>query len=433
MKAIGIDIGTTTISGAVLDMESRQVLHAETVSNGSFITTKYEWEKIQDTEKILKTAKGLLDKLLEEYPEAERIGLTGQMHGMVYLNQEGKSISPLYTWQDGRGSLPEFGGKALTDLVNEEYGIKVSSGYGLLTHLYQQRKKQIPSGSVSLCTIADYFGMYLTGRRKPLLHTSNGASLGFFSVEQGCFLEEKLLEAGVDTEVLPEVTEELEVLGVYHGIPVTVAIGDNQASFLASVGMEKNTILINMGTGGQLSVLSDQYFEAEGIESRPFVKGRYLLVGASLCGGRAYAILERFFRSYAAAAGLGDASQYALMAGLAARGVNKEDSMEVTTTFSGTRSCPEQRGSIRNLSEKNFTPEGLTAGVLKGMAGELYRMYLDIQRGTEIHAERLVASGNGIRKNPVLQDIFRQMFQAELELAPYEEEAACGAAISSAL
>lgn len=50
---------------------------------------------------------------------------------------------------------------------------------------------------------------------------------------------------------------------------------------------------MNMGTGGQISVLTDQYFETEGIEAS-ISWGKYLLVGASLCGGKAYALLENF-------------------------------------------------------------------------------------------------------------------------------------------
>ena len=102
----------------------------------------------------------------------------------------------------------------------------------------------------------------------------------------------------MDTIRLPEICEDMEVLGMYKDIPVTVAIGDNQASFLGAAGSENNTLLVNMGTGGQISVLTDQYFETEGIEARPFLGGKYLLVGASLCGGKAYALLENFFRSF---------------------------------------------------------------------------------------------------------------------------------------
>lgn len=182
-----------------------------------------------------------------------------------------------------------------------------------------------------------------------------------------------------------------------------------------------------MGTGGQISVLSPNYFEVPGIEARPITEGNYLLVGASLCGGRAYAILERFLRSCVGT----DESQYEKMEQLARAGQQQKDRMKVNTTFNGTRVHPELRGSILNVSEENFTPEGLVYGVLEGMAAELYEMFRVIQKGTGIQAEHLIASGNGLRRNPVLQEICSDMFGATLTLADYREEAACGAAVSS--
>lgn len=430
MKAIGIDIGTTTISAVVLDTEKEQVLEAKTIQNGSFISTEREWERIQDPSVIIGKARAVLDEFLERYPEVGSIGLTGQMHGIVYVDREGNCLSPLYTWQDQRGNLPEFDGKPLTVSIKEMCGESVSTGFGLVTHIYQSRKEMVPEQAVSICTIPDYLGMVLTERKHPLLHTSMAASLGFFDGKSGEFRREILEQLEIDSAILPKVTEEFAVLGRYHGRPVTVALGDNQAGFLGSVGLKEGTVLLNMGTGGQISVLSGQYFEAEGIEARPLLKDQFILVGSSLCGGRAYAILEKFFRTYAAAAGAGEESQYEIMKRLAAKGPG-ENPMQVITAFNGTRANPDLRGSIVNLSEDNFTPEGLVYGVLTGMAGELYDMFKIIQKGTGIKAARLVASGNGVRKNEVLQHIFEEMFGVGLELASYEEEAACGAAMSS--
>ena len=61
MKAIGIDIGTTTISGVVVEVDERRhstVIEARTIQNGSFIGTSNVWERIQDAEKIIQKAKG---------------------------------------------------------------------------------------------------------------------------------------------------------------------------------------------------------------------------------------------------------------------------------------------------------------------------------------------------------------------------------------
>lgn len=431
MKIIGIDIGTTTISTVVMNEDGRSVIEAKTIQNGSFIQTDNEWERIQDVSVIVEKAKAVLDAMLERYSDVVSIGLTGQMHGILYTDREGRCISPLYTWQDGRGnqSLDESG-ISLTEWIYDKCGVRTASGYGMVTHIYNRRKHLIPEKAVSLCTVPDYLGMVLTGRKTPLLHLSNAASLGFFDTEKGCFLEKELFLAGADLEILPEITGEIEVLGEYRGIPVLVGIGDNQASYLSSVGMQEGGVLLNMGTGGQISVLSEKYFSAPGIEARPFIDGKYLLVGASLCGGRAYAILESFFRTYMEAAGCSTGRQYDLMDRLAAEGAMKEDKMQVDTAFSGTRADPAKRGGIWNISEDNFTPAGMVYGVLHGMSRELYDMYRLIKDGTGIEVKYLVASGNGYRRNEMLQKISSEMFHAELVLAAYNEEAACGAAVS---
>lgn len=434
MKLIGIDIGTTTISGVVLDKEAGAVIASKTVDNGSFIETSRAWEKIQEVSVMVARAKEILDELLAQHPDVSAIGLTGQMHGILYTDSGGRCVSPLYTWQDGRGGLPVNADAAdntvLAEEVRRKTGMEIAAGYGLLTHLYNQRHGEVPEGAASICTVSDYFGMVLTGQRHPLMHVSNAASLGFFDCERLRFDREALQRLDMDGAQLPEVTADFAVLGQYRGIPVGVALGDNQASFLGSAGFQKNVLLVNMGTGGQISMMTDYYVQIPGIETRPFNKETYLLVGASLCGGRAYAILETFFRSYAAAfSGQEVPPQYEVMERLARS--EQENTLNVSTLFAGSRAEPELRGNITNICEDNFTPGQLICGVMRGMARELYEMYRKIADSTGSRAELLIASGNGLRKNMLLRDIFSEMFQAELRLARFEEEAACGAALAA--
>lgn len=433
MKAIGIDIGTTNISTVVVNTDTGKLIQSRTIPNDSFICTQHHWERLQDASCIINKTKALLDELLAQHCDIDLIGLTGQMHGILYLDLAGSCISPLYTWQDGRGNLAEFEGKTLVEELSEKYRISIASGYGLVTHLYESRKGHLPVQSASICTIADYFGLVLTGKKSPLLHVSMAASLGFFDVRSNTFHTEILRQAGMDPSLLPEVTESIAILGTYRNIPVTVAIGDNQASFLGAAGTEKQVLLLNMGTGGQISVLSDQYMEAEGIEARPFLQENYLLVGASLCGGRAYATLEKFFRAYLYAATGQEEPQYDVMERLAKKDLTASDPLTVVTTFSGTRAQPQLRGSIGNIGEDNFTPEALVFGVLQGMAQELFDLYQKIYSITGIRPVHLIASGNGLRKNKSLQEIFSRMFQAPLTLASYEEEAAYGAALAGTI
>ena len=442
MQTIGIDIGTTTISGVVLEKNGTQkprILKAKTIENGSFLTTTKDWERIQDAEKIVKKSRQMLDDFLDRYPEVEKIGLTGQMHGIVYIDKEGTSVSPLYTWQDARGSLCEENNGSLTEEIQKTCNVQVPSGYGMVTHIYNLRHHLIPDTAVSFCTIMDYFGMRLTGRKKVREHASNAAGVGFFDAQKNVFMTEELYKMGVEEQWLPQVCTGIEALGSYRDRIVTTAIGDNQASFLGAAGNENNTLLVNMGTGGQISVLSDQYFTAEGIEARPFLHGTYLLAGASLCGGKAYALLEKFFRELVKEATGQEKPLYKTLEKLAGDGkascTGKEtkQKLQIETTFDGTRVHPEQTGSITNLSADNFTPAAFVYGTLEGMSRELYQRYQTIQNGTGIQIKRMIGSGNGLRKNPVLCEIAEEMFGVKLVLAECEEEAATGAALSSML
>ena len=107
MQTVGIDIGTTTISGVVLEKNGTQkprILKAKTIENGSFLTTTKDWERNQDAEKIVKKSRQMLDDFLDEYPEVEKIGLTGQMHGL-YRQRRKMRQSTVYLGGCERKSL----------------------------------------------------------------------------------------------------------------------------------------------------------------------------------------------------------------------------------------------------------------------------------------------------------------------------------------
>ena len=111
----------------------------------------------------------------------------------------------------------------------------IYGGDGLVTHYYNNIMGQMSTAAVGLCTIADYLGMVLTGRTKPLIHSSNAASLGLFDVKNNKFIEEAFRKLNLNVQILPNVTEDFQIIGTYRDIPECVAIGDNEASFLGAV------------------------------------------------------------------------------------------------------------------------------------------------------------------------------------------------------
>lgn len=431
MKSVGIDIGTTTISIVVMDISSLTVIRKYTIENNSFLTAEHPWERIQDVQTIIGKTRAALEIILSSFDNISAIGLTGQMHGIVYVDRSGKAVSPLYTWQDGRGNQPDFSGRSICDILAEDYGISAATGYGMVTYLYHCRNRLIPPNAASFCTIADYLGMELTGRTDPLIHISQAAGLGLYDHDNQVFLRDILVENGASPELVPQITSEMEKLGTFRGIPVSVSLGDNQASFLGSVRDGENTVLVNVGTGAQISVLSHHHYEGHGIEARPLSKDSYLLVGATICGGAAYAALEQFFRSYAAAAGAPDTPQFEVMNGLLEQQADPTQAWTVKTTFLGTRENPSDTGSISDIRIANFHPAALIRGTLNGMAKELYDLYCVLREHAGISRSKLVAAGNGVRRNEHLQSILSDLFALPITVEQDEEEAAFGAAISA--
>lgn len=429
MLTIGIDIGTTTICFVVVDSHNK-IAESITLPNDSALEALCSWEHLQDPERIYQLVISELESMLKKYPDVSAIGLTGQMHGILYVDGKGEAVSPLYTWQDERGNIIEEG-ESLVERLKEVTSAPVATGYGLVTHIWNLQHELVPSKAEKICTIADYVGMKLTGRKSPLLHVSNAASLGFFDVQNRCFLIDELASLGVKETVLPSVSSRVENIGCYRNIPVKVAVGDNQASVKGSIGIEERSILLNVGTGSQISVIVKEYIEIPGIEIRPYLDDKYLLVGAALCGGKSYAILEKFLREWAVISGAPDEKQYDFMlqVGWQAYKNKCESPLKVQTTFQGTREKPSLAGSILQIREENFTPGNLILGFIEGMIDELYEMYDKMIQSAEFQGIILVGSGNGMRRNPLMQEIAKEKFGMNLGLPSCTEEAAFGAAI----
>lgn len=426
MNVIGLDIGTTTICGIAVDAVSGELLRSVTLDNDSFIEGK-PFEKIQSPEIIIEKVNKLAAELFAEFAPVCAVGITGQMHGIVYTDANGKAVSPLYTWQDGSGNQPYENG-TYASVLSKITGYSVASGFGAATCFYHAKNGLIPPSAVKLCTIHDYAAMTLTGRKTPLMHSSDAASFSLFDIENGCFDKAAIEKAGLDFSLFPDVTCDFDAVGEYNGVPVCVAIGDNQASFIGSVRTMEGCALVNMGTGGQISMLTELKKAPDNMEIRPLCSGKNILVGCSLCGGRAFAVLADFFSACLQMAGCEKPDNiYKFMDAALESADESAQPLVVSTKLCGTRSDPEQRGSVTNLGVDNFTPAALMNGFLGGMVSEITEMIEPI--GFE--ATSLVGSGNGLRKNLPLRRRFSEALGAQMQIPLHREEAAFGAVLTA--
>ena len=286
MKAIGLDIGTTTVCAIVLDAENGEVVKSITLPNDTFLENVKPFEKIQDPEKILDKSLRIVDELCRDYDDIVSIGVTGQMHGLVYLDENGNAVSGLYIWQDASANEMYKDGKTYAQHLTDLTGYKMASGFGASTYFYHKENNMVPEKASTICTIHDYAAMKLAGLTKPVMHVSDAASYGLFDIKNACFDASAIRKAGLDFNLFPAVTKENMILGKKDGkIPVSVAIGDNQASFLGSVCDVDECLLVNVGTGSQISFATKAHTAADGLEIRPCVGDSHLMVGSSLCGG----------------------------------------------------------------------------------------------------------------------------------------------------
>ena len=413
---LGIDTGTTSISIAAMS-EERKLLASRTVNHKAFIEGDSPSSRVQDPERIKSLVLETVSALTQELGRPSAIGFTGQMHGILYVNAKGQAVSPLWTWQDSSGD------DSLA--VLRENGLKVSSGYGMATHLHLQHSGKIPAEAAKLSTISDYIAMSLCGKTEPELSPDMAASWGCFDLKRREFMIDGLKGAGVDVSYLPRVMSGYGVIGTTKDdVPVVCSMGDNQAAVRGSLRNEADSLLVNIGTGSQVSFVSNEYVDVYGeIELRPY-GGGYILAGAALCGGRAYAMLEKLFREIAGR------ECYGLMSEKAEEFLrNGGRAWKVDTRFAGTRSDPDIRGSISGIGEDNFCAGAFTVGVIRGILGELHGMYSTMTELTGRGATILVGSGNGMHKNEVMQRLAGEMFGMSVEIPEYTEEAACGCAL----
>lgn len=430
MKTLGVDIGTTSICILCYDWEKETVVWNSSEPN-RFIEDTYE----QDPEEILQKVRKQLREMEEsgwKPEEISGIGISSQMHGILYVNSEGKAVSNLYTWKDEKGNEVYRSDKTYVEYLRGK-GLNVYSGYGMVTHFYLTCKNMVPPSAVAFAGIGDYLAMALTGHRVPVVNRTMADSFGGFDLERGCFCRKKLEAAGIDMRFCPQISEQI-MIGKYQGIPVSCACGDNQASFLGAVEDRETQISVNVGTGSQVSVwMKEKSGSAEcdtirsRVEIRPFPEEGVLCVGSSLNGGKVYERFAAFLEEIVLAFTGKRISAYPVMQKIGEK--EKKTDLIIQPLLYGERQEEENRvGAVRNLTDKNFHLDDWISAYVKGMAEELKDLYLQFPEYVRRKKIQIVASGNGIRKNVLLQKEIEKLFGMKVLIQEQEEEAAYGAA-----
>ncbi len=453
---LGVDIGTTHITALALELATGQIVARAETANCTETTsaTDKAWGLSEwDAAAMCQLAWETLCRVVRALPDpacVQGIGCCGQMHGMALMAADGSFLSPFIGWQDRRGEEMIPGQNVsylqrLAELAGDVPRARMAAGFmGLTLFWWQMQGEPWPPG-VRAAFISDAFVAWLTGM--PLCtDPSNADSSGLFDARTRHWNAPLIARLGLPEAILPPVrpapavagglrAELAEIAGLRAGLPVGVSLGDNQASFLGSVADASQSVLLNIGTGGQLSVHVPAFVQDPLLETRCYPGGGYLLVSAGLCGGRAYAVWRDFFRAVGVAffGARGDEDLYEQMNALAETVPPGAEGVVCEPLFAGTRLEPQRRGSFAGLSTATLTPAHLTRALLEGLIETFAESYARMQWIGVGGRAWLVGSGNGLRRNPLLAQIAARRLGLPLRIPLHEEEAAYGAALLAAV
>ncbi|MEX0703004.1 MAG: FGGY family carbohydrate kinase [Planctomycetales bacterium] len=446
--AVGLDIGTTSISAASVSRDGG--VTAVSRSNDASVGGRPAGCAEQNPRRLREIAIEVLRELASRLTESPHcLGLTGQMHGGLLVDARRRPLSNLITWQDrratqvsptGRTWLEEFRERCPTGGF-EGTGCQPSAGYLAVTLFTLIGQGEMPSGAAIAACAADWIAAELCGG--PIVtDPTHAASTGAFDVRDGTWSHE-LIEAGeLDAALFPRVSPSGEpigrlrrdiarAVGLPEGLPVCNSVGDNQAAFLGCVPFGDPSVNINVGTGGQISWPVADFVRAAGMDTRPLPPDRFLLVGAGLVGGDAYAWMGRTVAKWLAEFG-GAVDAEAIFAHfdeLAEAAPEDCGGLRCEPLFRGTRQRPDVRGTFAGVDAENFTPGNAARAVLTGIAEGFRSLWMEAGESRPTRFERIIGSGNGLRKNPLLARIIARTFGKEVWLPRHREEAAVGAAI----
>ena len=450
MLALGLDFGTTSVSVAALATDGRCVA-ALARPHAADLTRLPAGHAEQSPQRLLQTGLSLLEELAARLSEPPAcLGVTGQMHGVLLADATLAPLTPLITWQDRRSLERDASGHSALDEFTmrcdpaaiDRTGCRPAAGYAAVTLFALRRSKSVPAAARQALIFADWAAATLTGS-EPRTDRTNAASTGGYDVERDGW-SELLDTTGLPRDWFPPIaaggsrlgglrSEFARQTGLPAGLTVGVAIGDHQAAVLGSLPAGERAVQVNIGTGGQVSLPIEQFVNAAGCDTRPLPDGRFLLVGAGQVGGDALAWLRRTAAGWLAAFGVEPTEEhlFATLLALAAAVPAGADGLRCEPVFRGTRREPHRRGCFTGVGTENFTLGHQARAIIEGIAAELAAVvHGQVTAGTVAKDwSRLIATGNAVRRNPLLTAALADAFGLPVFVPEHTEEAACGAAL----
>lgn len=219
------------------------------------------------------------------------IFMAGQMGGWVGTDQKNNPVTNLISWQD-RHSDNIFDKKtSFFDLFKqsidlnwfENTGREIRSGLPIVS--YAARRGNTNQKIDRMHTLLSWTASQLSEDYSFISHETDFASTGLFNLTTRS-VDLFTFEDIFSSLEFPYVTNKINITGysTMFNCPIYVAVGDHQASILGS-GFSDNSVVVNIGTGGQISTHIDRG-TATNFQIRPYFFNSLLETKTHLPAGR---------------------------------------------------------------------------------------------------------------------------------------------------
>jgi len=434
---LGIDVSTTATKALLIDDRGDVVSVAAT--EYSYETPHPLWTEQEPAlwwEGATQSIRRVLQQSRIRPDEIVGIGLTGQMHGLVLLDEEGEVLRPSILWNDQRT------GKQVEDIRNiigRERLIQITgndavTGFTAPKILWvKEHEPEYFERAWHVLLPKDYIRYRLTGEFKT--DKAGAAGTLLMDIRQRDWSSEILQALDIPETWMPPTHEGPEVTGVVTeqaaretglvpGIPVVGGGGDQAAGAVGVGAIREGVVSIVLGTSGVLFATSNEPFiEPEG-RLHSFchaVPGRWHLMGVMLSAAGSL----RWYRDT-----LAPGMDYDSLLNETAHVPAGSDGLLFLPYLTGERTPypdPLARGAFVGLTVRH-TRAHLTRSVLEGVAYGLRDSFLLMQQAGLPAPDQVRVYGGGARSS-IWRQILADVLNTEIVTVNTTEGAAYGAAL----
>ena len=445
---LGIDIGTSGTKTLLINEEG-EVL-SESNAEYPMSQPKPGWTE-QDPEDwwaaVVKTVNAVMRKSKVDPSDVKAIGLSGQMHGSVFLDKKDQVIRPALLWNDQRTAAEcdeitqsAGGRKALIKMVANP----ALTGFQAPKILWlRNREKRNFDKLAKVLLPKDDVRRRLTGGYVTEVSDASGTLL--LDVVKRKWSNKLLGKLDLDKSLLPDVVESDEVtgtltpqaakqLGLTTDCKVVGGAGDCAAGAVGNGVVKKGILSTSIGTSGVMFVHSDQpQYDASG-RLHTFchaVNGKWHMMGVNLTsGGSLQWWVDNILQGLA---GVSDKKRYEAATSEAARVAAGSNGLLFLPYLNGERTPhadPNARGSFVGM---NLTHQRghMTRSVMEGITFAL-RDSLAIIESLGVPVKQVRASGGG-SKNPLWRQMQADVFGKKITTLKVEQGPAYGVALLAAV